>query len=122
MAGLNLRCLLLAPLLAAALRVEPPITTRRTLLSRLVIATSLAATPALAEQAAAPLAEQAAVPLPPEVFRPPIKVASAEEQAELEKARLAMPTPEPPKGSDLDRMLATGGSFGVLDHGAPIPR
>ena len=75
-------------------------------------------------------------------------MASAEEQAELEKARSAIPVPvheqvdrsgaaacqplactaalcssqEPPKGSDLERMLATGGSVGVLDHAAPLPR
>ena len=71
--------------LAAALRVDPPITSRRTLLSGFAAAASLAAAPAFAEQAPAPS--------PPEVFRPPMKVADAAQQAELEKARSAMPLP-----------------------------
>jgi hypothetical protein len=113
--AMRLLCVLAACHLAGALRVAPPVTTRRALLSQLAAATSLASTPAFAQQAA----QQAA---PEAVVRPPIKVATAEQQAELEKARSAIPVPEPPKGSDLDRMLATGGSFGVLDHAAPLPR
>eukprot|EP00964_Phaeocystis_antarctica_P075165 scaffold46349_cov66-Phaeocystis_antarctica.AAC.2 len=45
-------CLLAACQLSAALRVAPPATTRRTLLSQLAAATSLASTPAFAQQAA----------------------------------------------------------------------
>eukprot|EP00321_Phaeocystis_globosa_P016889 CAMPEP_0118814550 /NCGR_PEP_ID=MMETSP1162-20130426/3619_1 /TAXON_ID=33656 /ORGANISM="Phaeocystis Sp, Strain CCMP2710" /LENGTH=168 /DNA_ID=CAMNT_0006744445 /DNA_START=17 /DNA_END=524 /DNA_ORIENTATION=+ len=99
--GLMLCVLAAACHQAGALRVAPPVTTRRALLS-LAAATSLASTPAFAEQDKQ--AEQAA---PAVVVRPPIKMASAEEQAELEKARSAIPVPEPPKGSDLERMLAT---------------
>jgi hypothetical protein len=47
-----LLCLLAACHLAVALRVAHPVTTRRTLLSQLAAATSLASTPAFAQQAA----------------------------------------------------------------------
>ena len=50
--GARLVCVLAACHLAGALRVAPPVTTRRTLLSQLAAATSLASTPAFAQQAA----------------------------------------------------------------------
>ena len=58
--AMRLLCVLAACHLAGALRVAPPVTTRRALLSQLAAATSLASTPAFAQQAA-----------PEAVVRPP---------------------------------------------------